>query len=361
MLNVFNLLDRVVATSKTSEPAAVYKVGTPFTVAIAEIKIRPEAIIDAADLGQLQADIERNGQLIPIVVDGDRQVVDGHRRLEAAKRSGATTIKATHLESGDASGARLLMNAHRTDLPPIEVARLLFDCQERTGLDDRELGAKFNRARNTVNQMVRVAKDLPRLREEFGEHLHAVPLRDLIAVVQSPQDDDRNATVERIRHKLRAPTSKRRKPKVLKTIASLKSHLERGLGAVAEFDSRKIEAHAEELSDLLTVLGRLQQSVSKLLADLAAKSAPVTNQTASVANAPASGQDLVPLAPFQQLDGCRRVTPIDAPVSFTVRKVVMTPRHMAQSPTSRAATQEKNCGKALRRNSTSNPARLRIG
>ena len=85
----------------------------------AERKAHPFAarfpMMDEEDLAELAADIKKNGQQMPIVVDGEGQIIDGRNRLEACRRAGVEPIF-EELAGGDPVDFILSLNVRRRHL-----------------------------------------------------------------------------------------------------------------------------------------------------------------------------------------------------------------------------------------------------
>lgn len=82
------------------------------------------------DIEGLAVSIELYKQIMPIVITEDHELIDGRRRLEAAKRLGYTTIKAIYRKDIDHLTAKLLeyeANAKRVDLTWQEDIRAKMD------------------------------------------------------------------------------------------------------------------------------------------------------------------------------------------------------------------------------------------
>lgn len=104
-----------------------------FDVTLADLidnPFQPRIDINVQSLNELISSIEQNGLLQPIVVtekneDGKYIIIAGHRRFEAYKIMGKTTIKATKLENTEDKQLAILSlteNLMREDLHPIENA-----------------------------------------------------------------------------------------------------------------------------------------------------------------------------------------------------------------------------------------------
>lgn len=101
-------------------------------IAIKKIKADANIRTDLGDLEDLKSSILSNGQLSPIVVvqenDESYTCVIGHRRLEALRQLGKTTVRAEVKRRKDVSfsamaRARIAENVVREDLSPLDEAR----------------------------------------------------------------------------------------------------------------------------------------------------------------------------------------------------------------------------------------------
>src|SRR5262249_2071084 len=86
---------------------------------------------DQAALAELAASIKEHGQLQPVVVNSGRQVgrkfelIDGERRMRAAKLAGlaGVTCRVLHVSEREAAELRIICNLQREDLTAIEEAQ----------------------------------------------------------------------------------------------------------------------------------------------------------------------------------------------------------------------------------------------
>jgi ParB family chromosome partitioning protein len=94
-------------------------------IPVEEVTIRKRVRQDLGDLTKLMESLRANGLINPILVNSNRELIAGHRRLEAAKRLGWQYIEATVTEAE--SDAELLEkeldeNIHRRNLSAMELA-----------------------------------------------------------------------------------------------------------------------------------------------------------------------------------------------------------------------------------------------
>ncbi len=71
------------------------------TVLIKDIKIKKRVRKDLGDLHMLQESLKRYGLMNPITINSQYELVAGHRRLEAAKSLGWSSIDAIMVDTKD--------------------------------------------------------------------------------------------------------------------------------------------------------------------------------------------------------------------------------------------------------------------
>ena len=97
-------------------------------VPIEEVVVKRRIRSDLGDLDELMSSLRTRGQLSPILITRDSQLVAGHRRLESARRLGWLTINAIVLERADAVDRleiEIEENVQRKQLTPEELAEAL--------------------------------------------------------------------------------------------------------------------------------------------------------------------------------------------------------------------------------------------
>jgi ParB family chromosome partitioning protein len=116
------------------------------------------------DIDELAASIDTHGLLQPVVVrrTGERfEIIAGHRRLEAARRLGWSSLPAV-LRSADVDQAYVLTlveNLQRSDLRPTEEAAALETLVRERGWSTRQVAAAINRSQAYVSKRLRVFED----------------------------------------------------------------------------------------------------------------------------------------------------------------------------------------------------------
>ena len=93
-------------------------------VSVQSIQVENRIRDDLGDLTPLMDSLRKHGQLNPITLGADSQLIAGHRRLESARRLGWLTVDATRLKDvGEAERLEMEIdeNVHRKELTPEEV------------------------------------------------------------------------------------------------------------------------------------------------------------------------------------------------------------------------------------------------
>lgn len=116
---------------------------------------------DLGDLSELAASIRSKGLLQPLVVQqhagGTWLVLDGHRRLAAAKLAGVRAVPCLATKPGDlnAQRATMLAAAMHKRLEPIEAARA-FRALRDAGMSVTEIATQTGYAASTVSSRLRL-------------------------------------------------------------------------------------------------------------------------------------------------------------------------------------------------------------
>ena len=93
-------------------------------IAIDDIVVKKRVRHDMGDLTLLMASLRKHGQLNPIIVTEENELVAGHRRLQSAKELGWTTVEVVHLRNlDDIEKIQLELdeNIQRKELLPDEI------------------------------------------------------------------------------------------------------------------------------------------------------------------------------------------------------------------------------------------------
>jgi len=116
-------------------------------------------VIEDEEISELASSIGRIGIVNPLMVsvDGDSYLlVAGHRRLQAAKRCGFTTVPCivAGTEKAVASEVSFAENLFRKDLSPLELACAIKDVLDKKVMLVEELAAGLHRSADWVRRML---------------------------------------------------------------------------------------------------------------------------------------------------------------------------------------------------------------
>lgn len=91
---------------------------------ISEIVVRKRVRQDLGDLKDLMESLKKFGQLNPVIITREKELIAGHRRLESAKRLGWYTVDVVSVDrvsEAEKLEMELQENVHRKDLSPAEL------------------------------------------------------------------------------------------------------------------------------------------------------------------------------------------------------------------------------------------------
>ncbi|WP_331717829.1 ParB/RepB/Spo0J family partition protein (plasmid) [Streptomyces zaomyceticus] len=167
--------------------------------------IQPVAVVTRAAFLSAHPNHEQS------ISDAEYVVVDGNRRLAAAKMAGLDEVPA-HLDDSFATDAEVLLeNAlvaaiHNHDLEPIEQAKVLQTLVEKYG-SQRQVAKALNKSSGWVTQRMALLKLTPELQQAVEDK--TLPVEVARQVGQLPQQQQHGAAQEALA--ARAEVKKRRK------------------------------------------------------------------------------------------------------------------------------------------------------
>lgn len=123
---------------------------------------------DDAKMDELVQSIEEHGILVPLMVrpDGDGyELIDGHRRLEAAQRAGLeeVPIDLRQMSDADAMAAALIAELQREDASPLDRARALralMDAKGWNAMDVERARIMFHNEVSYLLQIIQQPEDV---------------------------------------------------------------------------------------------------------------------------------------------------------------------------------------------------------
>jgi ParB family chromosome partitioning protein len=147
----------------------------------------PRLSFDEAWIRELAQDIERNGQLKPILVrphpakHGFFQVVDGEHRVRALKLLGRTAVRAEVRQLSTADAAFLAMRVnelHGKRLSELEEGTHMLRLNRELGWTEQEIADRFGRSQPWVSDRLRIARNM-------SQDLRDYHARDKISVAHA--------------------------------------------------------------------------------------------------------------------------------------------------------------------------------
>lgn len=133
---------------------------------------QPRKTFDEIALQELAESIEQHGLIQPIAVAPDAEhqdgyiVVAGERRFRAFKKLGRETIPAI-ITQGNRDEIALIENLQRENLSPLEEAEALEQIMDRYAYTQIELSKVVGKARNTVNEILRLNTLPQEIKDEY--------------------------------------------------------------------------------------------------------------------------------------------------------------------------------------------------
>ena len=133
---------------------------------------QPRTEFDPETLRGLAESLKEVGQLVPIRVrraDGRYVIVDGARRLPAARIAGLTTIavivEGKDLCRGEVTQRQLIANCQRADLNPLETSNALHGLMEATGWNASTVAGRLGFSNATVSRLLSLGQLPETIRE----------------------------------------------------------------------------------------------------------------------------------------------------------------------------------------------------
>ena len=129
--------------------------------AVSEIKQKGNVRVDMGDLTELTASIRDRGVLQPLIVQEDGTLVDGHRRLAAAKAAGLKMVPVQiEKEMGPEGRSEMQLETvlHRKDLTPIEEAQAYAEYMKSAKCGADSLAAKVHKREDYVDRRLQLVQ-----------------------------------------------------------------------------------------------------------------------------------------------------------------------------------------------------------
>jgi len=167
----------------------------------------PRLSFDESWIRELAEDIERNGQLKPILVrphpskPGFYQVVDGEHRVRALKLLGRASVRAEVRQLSDADAFFLAMRVnelHGKRLSELEEGMHMLRLNVELGLTEGEIAERFGRSQPWVSSRMRIARNMSQdLRDYYARNkISVVHAREIVELPKEAQPEVVKKVVE---------------------------------------------------------------------------------------------------------------------------------------------------------------------
>jgi len=144
---------------------------------------------DEGKMEELTQSIREQGVIQPIKVRENGQgyeIVYGHRRVEAAKRAGLTTIPAVieQLDDDNALIQALIENFQNEDMTPLDKAHGLQDLKQRTGWSDAEMARRGIMGRAEIGRYLTLLEEPEEILQMVGDRSDHMVSKDTVHEVR---------------------------------------------------------------------------------------------------------------------------------------------------------------------------------
>ena len=232
---------------------------------------QPRKTFDEETIAELASSIEQHGLMQPITVkrlpeEDAYLLVAGERRYRAVQKLGRPTVTAI-ITDGNPDELAVIENLQREDLRPVEQADALARLMEKHGWSQEQLGKVVGKARNTVNEILRLATLPEDIKVE--SRTSDTPRSVLIEIVRAGDVDAQRAlwqqhksgggTVRAIRARKSAPPTSDTPPytPTAKAVAAARGLLRR----LQEIEVGELGANRDQYDELLRVKGEIDDLI----------------------------------------------------------------------------------------------------
>lgn len=234
---------------------------TLFVVPLNQIQPDPEnprTTFNDQEIHYLAQDIRTNGLINPIVITptgaGTYMIVAGERRYRALQINQVTETTALIVEPAEAEAIQTAENIHRTDLTPIEEARMYAKLAAKHNLSIRALAERVNKDRSYVDRRLRILKFPPEVIqfiEDYPNHQHSAA-----RIAEIDDEKERMKALRELRYAMLDPT---RAPKPNPQPKTIWTQRKKRDGST----SLTITYHAEDIPEIISRLQGLLQDLSE--------------------------------------------------------------------------------------------------
>lgn len=166
---------------------------------------QPRLTYEPRALDELAESIRENGLIQPVLVrqllDGDYELIAGHRRWLAVKQLGLPTVRAIVESRTDAESAVLALveNIQRRDLGCMEEARAIAGLLESTGMTQQEAARRLGKSQPAVANKLRLLR-LPGWVQEIVEE-GQLSERHARALLRLEREEDLRRVLDQVRRR----------------------------------------------------------------------------------------------------------------------------------------------------------------
>lgn len=132
---------------------------------------QPRKYFDEVALSELSESIKQYGVLQPIIYyvneSGQKIIVAGERRYQAAKRGKLSEIPAIVIDGTEADKVALIENILRQDLTPLEEAEALQRLKEKYKYSNDKLSQVFTKSPSTISETLSINKLPDTIKERY--------------------------------------------------------------------------------------------------------------------------------------------------------------------------------------------------
>ena len=148
---------------------------------------QPRKYFDETALAELTESVKLYGVLQPIIYyvneTGQKIIVAGERRYQAAKNAGLKEIPAISIDGNEADKIALVENLLREDLTPIEEAEALQNLKEKYKYTNEKLGNVLGKATSTITDTLIINKLSAQIKEDCKTKPD-IPKRSLLEIAR---------------------------------------------------------------------------------------------------------------------------------------------------------------------------------
>ena len=128
-------------------------------IKIDEIKIKENIRTDYGDLTELTESIRQNGMRQPIILNSDNEIIDGHRRMIAAKAAGLVEVPVFYADDKiDEKTSQMIAGIFQKNLNPVEEGKAFAQYILDFGITTEQLAVRISKRKNYVEKRLEIAK-----------------------------------------------------------------------------------------------------------------------------------------------------------------------------------------------------------